>query len=124
MIFKTAHNLTTRTRQVFKHQNVRKTNKTFDLLGFSLPFFKKNWITHQPYGDRAIENYGPVSGIGETVPISSFNLMDENDMTKCFSWIKLRSMYFSGNTCQKKTKINHRLYHTQETRANLFFFSK
>ena len=38
--FKSAHNIRVRTNKAFKSQNVRKTNKTFDLLGCSHSFFK------------------------------------------------------------------------------------
>ena len=57
--FKLARNLRSRTSKAFKAQNVRKTNKTFDLLGCSHSFFK-NWIIHQLYGIMTIENYGSV----------------------------------------------------------------
>ena len=53
--FKLAHNLRVRTNKAFKSQNVRKTNKTFDLLGCSHSFFK-NWIIHQLYGNMTLEN--------------------------------------------------------------------
>ena len=40
-------------------QNLRKTNKTMDLLGSSLEFFKK-WILHQLSGEITEENYGKI----------------------------------------------------------------
>ena len=39
--FKLICNIRTRTNKTFKSQNVRKTNKTFDLLGCSLSFFQR-----------------------------------------------------------------------------------
>ena len=39
--FKLAGNLRSRTSVAFKSQNVRKTNKTFDLLGCSHSFFSE-----------------------------------------------------------------------------------
>ena len=44
--FKLVCNLRSRTTKAFKAQNVRKTNKTFDLLDCSHSFFKR-WIIHQ-----------------------------------------------------------------------------
>ena len=76
----------------FKSQNVRKTKKTFDLLGCSHSFFK-NWIIHQLYGNMTVENYGSVWQIDHCLPITAFNLLDENDMKKCFNWINFRPMY-------------------------------
>ena len=57
--FKIAHNIRARTRQAFKAQNVRKTRKTFELIGCSQSFFKR-WILHQLYGDMIEENYGEI----------------------------------------------------------------
>ena len=116
--FKIACNLRSRTSNAFKSQNVRKTNKTFDLLGCCHSFFKK-WIIHQLYGIMTIENYGSVWQIDHCLPISSFNLLDESDMKKCFNWINLRPMYCSENI-SKGSKINHYLYLLQEVKAKYF----
>ena len=74
--FKLACNLGSRTYQAFKSQNVRKTNKTFDLIGCSHSFFQ-NWIVHQLYGNMTLENYGSVWQIDHCLPIASFNMLDE-----------------------------------------------
>ena len=44
-VYKLANNIIVRTSQSFKAQNVRKANKTFDLLGCSHSFFR-SWIIH------------------------------------------------------------------------------
>ena len=106
--FKLACNLRFRTYKAFKSQNVRKTNKTFDLLGCSHSFFQ-NWINHQLYGNMTIEKYGSVWQIDHCLPIASFNLLDENAMKKCFNWINLRPMYSNENN-SKNDKIDHYLY--------------
>ena len=116
--FKLSHNLRSRTNKAFKSQNVRKTNKTFDLLGCSHSFFKK-WIVHQLYGIMTIENYGSVWQIDHCLPITSFNLLDESDMKKCFNWINLRPMYCNENI-SKGSKIDHRLYLLQQIKAKYF----
>ena len=66
--------------------------ETFDLLGCSHSFFR-GWIIHHFYGNMTIENYGSVWQIDHCLPIASFNLLEENEMKKCFNWINLRSMY-------------------------------
>ena len=90
--FELAHNIRVRTDKAFKSQNVRKTNKTFDLLGCSHSFFK-SWIIHQLYGSMTVENHGTVWQIDHCLAVTSFNLLDENDMKKCFNWVNLRPMY-------------------------------
>ena len=116
--FKLAGKLRSRTWMAFKSQNVRKRKKTFDLLGSSHLFFQR-WIIHQLYGNMTIENYGSVWQIDHCLPIASFNLLDENDMKKCFNWINLRPMYSNENNF-KKTKIDHYLYLLQEVKAKYF----
>ena len=74
--FELTCNLRSRTYQGFKSQNVRKVNKTFDLLGCSHSFFK-NWIVHQLYGNMTLEKYGSVWQIDHCLSIASFNLLDE-----------------------------------------------
>ena len=116
--FKIACNLRSRTSTAFKSQNVMKTKKRFDLLGCSHSFFQR-WIIHQLYGNMTIENYGSVWQIDHCLPIASFNLLDENDIRKCFSWINLRPMYSNENNF-KKAKIDHRLYLLQQIKAKYF----
>ena len=116
--FKLVCNLRSRTSKAFKAQNVRKTNKTFDLLGCSHSFFKR-WIIHQLYGNMTLENYGSVWQIDHCLAITSFNLLDEKEMKKCFNWIILRPMYCSENI-SKCDKINHYLYLLQEVKAKYF----
>ena len=118
-VYKLANNIRVRTRtgQSFKFQNVRKTNKTFDLLGCSHSFFKR-WIIHQLYGNMTLENYRSVWQIDHCLAISSFNLLDGNDMKKCFNWVNLRPMYSTENNL-KGSKIDHRLYLLQQIRQNI-----
>ena len=115
---KIACNLRLRTNKAFKSKNVRKTNKTFGLLGCSHSFFRR-WIIHQLYGNMTLENYGSVWQFDHCLPIASFNLLDEKDMKKCFNWVNLRPMYFNENN-SKKDKIDNRLYLMQEVKAKYF----
>ena len=116
--FKLACNLGSRTYQPFKSQNVRKTNKTFELLGCSPSFFK-NWVVHELYGNMTLEKYGSVWQIDHCLPIASFNLLDQNEMKKCFDWINLRPMYSNENNLKKAT-IDYHLFLLQEVKAYQF----
>ena len=66
-----------------------------------------------------IENYGSVWTIDHCLAITSFNLLDENDIKKCFNWINLRPMYVKDNII-KGEKIDHYLYLLQEVKAYQF----
>ena len=72
--FRLACNLRKRVLNAFKAQNVRKTNKTFYLLGCSHSFLGL-WVESQLYGEMTLENYGKVWCLDHFLPISSFNLL-------------------------------------------------
>ena len=112
MNIKLACNLRNRTYQAFKSQNVRRTNKTFNLLGCSDSFFK-NWIVHQLIANMTLEIHGSVWQIDHCLAIASFNLLDETQMKKCFNWIVLRPMYLKDINI-KGDKTDMRLYLLQE----------
>ena len=116
--FKLARYMRSRLYKAYKAQSVRKTNKTFDLLGCSHSFFK-NWIIHQLYGNMTVENYGSVWQIDHCLPITSFNLLDEHDIKKCFNWVNLRPMYSNENN-SKNIRIDYHLYLLQEVKAYQF----
>ena len=116
--FKLVCNLRSSTSKAFTAQNVRKTNKTFEILGCSLSFSKR-WIIHQLCGNMKIEIYGSVWRIDHCLAITSFNLLDEKEMKKCFNWVNLRPMYCSENI-SKGDKINHYLDLLQEVKAKYF----
>ena len=115
---KIASNLRSRTSLACKSQNIRKTNKTFDLIGCSHSFLK-NWIIHQLNGDMTLETFGSVWQIDHCLAIASFNLLDENEMKKIFSWINLRLMYGKGNII-KGDKNDHHLNLLQEVKPKFF----
>ena len=94
--FRLAHNLRKRVGNAFKAQNLMKRNKTMELLDCSHSFFK-NWISFQLYGNMTMENYGKVWNLDHCLAVSTFNLLDENEMRKCFNWLNLRPMYVKEN---------------------------
>ena len=62
---------------------------------------------------------GSVWTIDHCLAIASFNLLDENDMKKCFNWLNLRPMYVKDNII-KGEKIDHHLCLLQEVKAKYF----
>ena len=82
-------------------------------------FFLKSWILHQLYGNMTIEKYDSLWQIGHCLPVAPFNLLDKNDMKKCFNWINLRPMYSNENNL-KKAKNDYHPYLLQEVKAKYF----
>ena len=116
--FKLASYMRNRLYKDYKAQKVEKTNKTIDLLGFSLEFFKK-WILQQIYGEMTLENYGKIWCLDHCYPLSKANLSNETDMIKATNWINFRRMYCSGDI-SKGSKIDNQLYRMQEVKAKYF----
>ena len=67
-----------------------------------------------------VENYGSVWQSDHCLAIASFNLLDENDMKKCFNWINSRPMYVKDNIINGD-KIDYHLYLLPEVKAQYFF---
>ena len=66
-----------------------------------------------------LESYGSIRQNDHCLPITSFNLLDEIEMKKCFNSINLRPMYSSENNSQKVKKDPY-LYIIQEIKAEHF----
>ena len=116
--FKLAHKIRCRTSISFKSQNVKKLNRTFDLLGYSHSCFK-NWILYQPYGDMTLDNFGLVWEIDLCFPLSKTNPSNHIDIFKTANWINLRPMYENGNSSEG-SKINHNICLLQQIKAKYF----
>ena len=89
-----------------------------ELVGCSHSFLK-DWIQFQLYDNMTMENYGKIWTLDHTIPISSFNLSNENEKRKCFFWCNLRPMYAKDNIA-KSNKIDMWLYLLQEIKARYF----
>ena len=119
LAFKLVCKIGCRTYHAFKSQSVRKNKKkTFPLLGCYHTLFKKR-IDFQLYGNIFIEINGSIWEVDHCLPKSCFNLIEENEMRKCFNWVNLRPMY-SSETKSKKAKVIHHLYLLQELGAKNF----
>ena len=66
-----------------------------------------------------LENYGKVWHIDHCLPISYFNLFNEDELKKCFNYVNLRPMRSKENL-SKGSKIDLWLYLLQEIEANYF----
>ena len=56
-----------------------------------------------------LENYGSTWQIDRCLPVASFNLLNGNDINKCFNWINVRPMYTKENK-YKRAKNDNQLY--------------
>ena len=108
IIFQLACNSRKRVLNAFTAHNVRKANKTFDLLGCSHSFLRL-WIESQLYSEMTFEKYGKIWCLDLCLAVASFNLIDEKSMKKFFNWVNLKPKYIKDKII-KDEKIERRLY--------------
>ena len=113
--FKLAQNISVRTHQPCKSQNVEKLNKNFDSIGCSQSFSRK-LILYQLHGNMTEEKYGSIWNINPCYLLSKTNLCKETNVFKFAHWIFLGPMY-SNKSISKGSKIDNRLYLMQEIKA-------
>lgn len=83
-----AKNLRTRLGKLMK-QN--KTSSTFDYIGMTISEFRE-WLEYQFDENMNWDNYGSYWQIDHVTPCASYNLEDENEAFKCFSWENSRPL--------------------------------
>ena len=77
---------------------------------------RKNWMKSQLCGKMTMEKHIFFWAIDHCIPLSSLNLLVENEMRKCFCSVNLRPFYCNENN-SKNAKNDQRLYLQQEIKA-------
>ena len=95
-----------------------KTQTTRQLIGLDFEMFTK-WIEYQLEEGMTMQNYGSVWQLDHVLPISSFNLLDEEELQKAMNWKNIRPLLPLRNI-QKSNKIDRWLYVMQEVKAYYF----
>src|SRR5688572_3820429 len=114
--FKLLGNLRSRLGQVLKGES--KSQTTRQLIGIDFEMFIK-WIEYQLEEGMTLQNYGSVWHLDHVIPISSFNLLEEEELFKAMNWKNIRPLPPVKNN-QKSNKINPWLYLMQEVKAHYF----
>jgi hypothetical protein len=83
--------LRSRIYSVMKLTNSKKSEKTLNLLGCTLDFFKA-WMEHQFTPEMTFENHGTVWHIDHVTPCSSFDMTDEEQQKICFCWKNMQPL--------------------------------
>ena len=94
--YQISDNLRSRLRKALKDQDVKKTQRTLDLIGCSIDFLK-GWLESKFKEGMTWENYGEWH-IDHIKPCIKFNLSDEVQQTKCFNYKNLQPLWASENT--------------------------
>lgn len=116
--FKLAKNLRTSLRHLVKLGNMAKGAKALQLLGCELEFLK-TWFKYNFTSDMNFENHGVVWHIDHTIPVSLFNLTNNEEAKACFHWSNLKPMYAKDNM-SKKNNLTIDELNEHESRLNSF----
>ena len=114
--FKLIGNMRCRLGDVLKGKSKSQTTK--QLIGVNFEIFIK-WIKYQLEEGMTMDNYGSIWHLDHVLPISSFNLLEEEELFKAMNWMNIRPMLPVKNI-QKSNKIDRRLYLMQEVKAHYF----
>src|SRR5688572_1637668 len=114
--FKLLTNLRVRLYDALKGKS--KSQTTRQLIGVDFETFSK-WIEFQFEEGMVLQNYGSAWHIDHVLPISSFNLLDEEELHKAMNWKNLRPLPPVKNI-KKSNKIDLWLYVMQEVKADYF----
>src|SRR5688572_15737334 len=114
--FKLLTNMRSRLSKVLKGK--LKSQSTLQLIGVNFEIFTK-WIEFQFEEGMIMKNYGSAWCHDHVLPISSFNLLDEEELLKAMNWKNIRPCTPLKNN-QKSNKIDRWLYVMQEVKAVYF----
>lgn len=116
--FKLAKNLRTSLRYLVKNCNMKKGARALQLLGCDLEFLK-SWFNYNFMDDMNFDNHGLVWHIDHTIPVSTFNLLNDEELRVCFHWTNLKPMYAKDNMSKKNKLTIHEL-NEHESRLKSF----
>jgi len=114
--FKLLTNMRSRLSNVLRGKSKSQTMKY--LISIDFETFSK-WIKFQFEEGMSMDNYGSAWCHDHVLPISSFNLLDEEELHKAMNWMNIRPMQPLKNI-KKSNKITPWLYVMQEVKAHYF----
>jgi hypothetical protein len=96
-------NISNRLRSALRVNNVKKSNKTLELISCSISDLKKH-LENQFKDNMTWENYGKWH-IDHIIPISHFNLNNLNEQKKCFHYSNLQPLWAYDNLSKSSNII-------------------
>lgn len=97
-------NISNRIRAALKTNKTNKNNKTTQLLGCDIEFYK-TYLENQFKLDMTWENHGILWEIDHIKPCAAFNLTDPKQQHECFHYLNTQPLYRLDNR-SKKDKYN------------------
>jgi hypothetical protein len=105
-------------KRIWKILNVRKSHNTSTLIN-TTPFLFKRWIEFTMTDNMNWSNYGKLWHIDHVIPISLFNLENNQELFEAFNWQNCRAEYATFNLEKGDNIINTQVV---EHKRQLQFF--
>lgn len=93
-------NISNRIRAALKSINIKKDNKTINLLGCNIEFYKQ-YLEQQFKPDMTWENHGILWEIDHIKPCAAFDLTDSKQQYECFHYLNTQPLYYSDNRSKR-----------------------
>lgn len=101
-----ARSLRTRVRDALRTKGLKKNTSARQLIGCSIGEFRMH-IESKMEKSMNWENYGTVWHIDHIIPCAKFNLVEDQEIKRCFHWTNMRPLYASQNLREKDRRGIH-----------------
>ncbi len=81
---------------------LKKENTTMSYIGCNILYLRE-WLQYNFTSDMSWDNYGTYWSIDHVIPVSKFDLTDENDKYKCWNWSNLFPVTVEYNSSKKNS---------------------
>ena len=78
-----------------------KKNPTMDYIGCNIQYLRE-WFEYNFTDEMNWNNYGTLWTIDHIIPVSKFDLTDENEKFKCWNWTNLMPLLAKENSSKKQ----------------------
>ena len=92
--------LASRLRNVLKNLKLEKNNSTINYIGCNIQYLKE-WFEYNFSEEMNWDNYGSYWSIDHVLPVCIFDLTNEDEKMKCWSWSNLTPVTIKYNSSKK-----------------------
>lgn len=92
---------------------MKKNSSTMNYIGCNIQFLR-DWFSYNFTPEMNWDNYGNYWSIDHVIPVSHFNLENEDEKYKCWNWSNLVPLEVSKNSSKKNTLNDEQIKNIKE----------
>lgn len=92
---------------------MKKNSSTMNYIGCNIQFLR-DWFSYNFTPEMNWTNYGSYWSIDHVIPVSHFNLENEDEKYKCWNWSNLVPLETSKNSSKKNILNDEQVQHVKE----------